>query len=389
MTHRFFSTMALTVSLAALTIVSCTKKEEGAGNGVQGEKIRIGLFQSLTGETATFGQNTRKGAEIALEQVNAAGGVHGKQVELVVYDTQSKPEETSAVVTKMITQDNVVGIIGEVASRLSLVAADKAMQFKTPMLSSASTNPDVTKKGAYVFRICFIDPFQGEVMAKFAGENLKAKTAAVIRDVKQDYSVGLADYFIKAFTAHGGKIVTDISYQSGETDFRAQLTDVKGKKADVIFVPGYYGDVALIIQQARKLGLNQPLLGGDGWESEDLVKVAGKAPLENTYFSNHYAPDTTDAAAQGFIEVYKKKHNGDRPDAMAALGFDAVHVMVDALKRAPAPTREDLKNALTATKDFAGVTGKITIDGDRNALKSAVVLKNVNGLPTFFATVNP
>lgn len=381
MTQRNFSKMALLVCFAALAIVSCTKKQ--ASN-----TVRIGLFQSLTGETATFGQNTRKGAELALEQINAAGGVHGKQLELVVYDTQSKPEETSAVVTKMITQDNVVGIIGEVASRLSLVAADKAMQFKTPMLSSASTNPDVTKKGPYVFRICFIDPFQGEVMAKFASENLNAKTAAVIRDVKQDYSVGLADFFIKAFTAKGGKIVTDISYQSGETDFRAQLTDVKGKKPDVVFIPGYYGDVALIVQQARKLGLNQPLLGGDGWESEDLVKVAGKGPLENTYFSNHYAPDTTDPAAQAFIEAFKAKHS-DRPDAMAALGFDAVHVMADALKRSPAVGREELKAALTSTKDFAGVTGKITLDGDRNAVKSAVVLKNVNGLPTFFATVNP
>ena len=351
----------------------------------------IGHYASLTGETATFGQSTKRGVDLALEQFNAAGGLNGKQIKVITYDTQSKPEEASAVVTKLITQDNVLAYLGEVASRLSLVAGDKAMQFKTPMISPASTNPDVTKKGEYVFRVCFIDPFQGEVMAKFASENLKAKTAAVIRDVKQDYSMGLADYFIKAFKAKGGQIVTDTSFQSGESDFRAQLTEVKAKNPDVVFVPGYYGDVALITQQARKLGLKQPLLGGDGWESPDLLKVAGKAALENTYYSNHYAPDTTDAAAVSFIAAFEKKYNV-RPDAMAALGFDAFNVLMDSLKRAKALTREDVKNAIAETKDVKGVTGNITLDKDRNPVKSAVVLKfsgEGSGGYKFFATVNP
>lgn len=391
MNQKFFSKMALLVSFLALSIVSCTKKEEAnqSGSPAVGDKIRIGHFAALTGEVATFGQSTKKGVDLAQEQFNAAGGLNGKMVEVITYDDQSKPEEVSAVVTKLITQDNVLALLGEVASRLSLVAADKAMQFKTPMLSPSSTNPDVTKKGEYVSRICFIDPFQGEVMAKFALENLKAKTAVVIRDVKQDYSVGLADFFTKAFVAKGGTILSDISYQSGESDFRAQLTEVKSKKPDIIFLPGYYGDVALIVQQARKLGIKQPILGGDGWESEDLLKVAGKAALENTYYSNHYAPDTKDAGAQAFIKSFKEKYNGETPDAMAALGFDAFNVLMNAMKNAKELTREEIKNALIATKDFPAVTGRITLDENRNAVKSAVVLKFVDGKATYFSTVDP
>ncbi len=383
---KLFSQAVLTLSILALSIVSCTKKEEVSQPT---DKIRLGHFAALTGETATFGQSTKKGVDLAMEQFNAAGGFNGKMVEVITYDDQSKPEETSAVVTKLITQDNVLAIIGEVASRLSLVAADKAMQFKVPMLSPSSTNPAVTLKGEYVSRICFIDPFQGEVMAKFALENLKAKNAVVIRDVKQDYSVGLADYFIKAFEAKGGKILTDISYQSGESDFRAQLTEVKSKNPDVIFLPGYYGDVALIVQQARKLGIKKPILGGDGWESEDLLKVAGKAALENTYYSNHYAPDTKDPSAQSFIQSFKARYNGETPDAMAALGFDAFNVLMHALKNAKSISREDLKNALVQTKDFPAVTGKITLDKNRDAVKSAVVLKFVDGKATYFSTVDP
>lgn len=391
MNQKFFSKMVLLVSFSALAIVSCTKKEEAnqSGSPVVGDKIKIGHYAALTGEVATFGQSTKKGVDLAMEQFNAAGGLNGKLVEVITYDDQSKPEEVSAVVTKLITQDNVLAILGEVASRLSLVAADKAMQFKTPMLSPSSTNPAVTQKGEYVSRICFIDPFQGEVMAKFAFENLKAKNAVVIRDVKQDYSVGLADFFTKAFLAKGGKILSDISYQSGESDFRAQLTEVKSKKPDIIFLPGYYGDVALIVQQARKMGIKQPILGGDGWESEDLLKVAGKAALENTYYSNHYAPDTKDPGAQRFIQSFKEKYNNETPDAMAALGFDAFNVMVNAMKNAKELTREEIKNALVATKDFQAVTGKITLDKDRNAVKSAVVLKFVDGKATYFSTVDP
>jgi branched-chain amino acid transport system substrate-binding protein len=389
MNQKFFSKVALVVSFFALAIVSCTKKEEASKSPALGDKILVGQFAALTGEVATFGQSTKKGVELAMDQFNETGGLNGKKVEVITYDDQSKPEEVSAVVTKLITQDNVLAILGEVASRLSLVAADKAMQFKTPMISPSSTNPAVTQKGDYIFRICFIDPFQGEVMAKFARENLKAKTAAVIRDVKQDYSVGLADFFTKAFLAKGGKVLTDTSYQSGDSDFRAQLTEVKSQNPDVIFLPGYYGDVALIVQQARKLGLKQPILGGDGWESEDLLKVAGKTALENTYYSNHYAPDTKDSSAQSFIQSFKAKYDGENPDAMAALGYDAFNVLMNAMKRAKSLARDDIRAAIAETRDFPGVTGKITLNAERNAVKSAVVLKYVDGKPTYFATIQP
>lgn len=391
--------LSIGILLGSLALASCTKKEgtvetaappsaaSAAVNYDNADKILLGHYASLTGEIAAFGVATREGVDLAMEQFNAAGGFKGKKIDVITYDDQGKPEEAASTITKLITQDKVLGVIGEVASSLSLVAADVAMRNQTPMLSPSSTNPDVTKKGDYVFRICFIDPFQGEVMAKFASENLKAKTAVVIRDVKQDYSVGLANFFVKAFEAKGGKIILDTSYQSKDTDFKAQLTDAKSKNPDVIFVPGYYNDVALLIKQARGMGLKQPILGGDGWESEDLAKVAGKA-VDGSYYSNHYAPDTKDPSAQAFISSYKAKYNRT-PDAMAALGFDAFNVMVDAMKRSKSLTRNELKAALAETKDFPGVTGKITIDKDRNAVKSAVVLKYEGGKPKYYSTVNP
>lgn len=383
---KHLSIAALAFCFAALGIASCTKKQDGAT--VVGDTIRLGHYAALTGEIANFGQSTKKGVDLAMEQLNAKGGFKGKKVEVITYDDQGKPEEAASTITKLITQDNVVAVLGEVASSLSIVAADVAQRFKTPMLSPSSTNPAVTKKGEYIFRICFIDPFQGEVMAKFARTHLKAKTAAVIRDVKQDYSVGLADFFVKAFEASGGKVLTDTSYQSKDTDFKAQLTEIKGKNPDVIFVPGYYNDVALIIKQGRQLGLKQPFLGGDGWESPDLAKVAGAKAVEGSYFSNHYAPDTQDSAAKAFIEAFKARYN-ETPDAMAALGYDAFNVMIDAMSRAKSLSKDDIRAALAETKDFGGVTGKITINGERNAVKSAVVLKYENGKPRYFATVEP
>lgn len=377
-----FGASLVTVGLT-LGLFSCTKKQEANSN-----EILVGHFASLTGQIANFGQSTKKGVDLAQKQFNAAGGLNGKQVKVITYDDQGKPEEAAAAITKLISQDNVLGVLGEVASSLSLVAADVAMRSKTPMLSPSSTNPDVTKKGEYIFRICFIDPFQGEVMAQFAKDTLKASTAAILRDVKNDYSVGLANFFAKAFEASGGKVVLDTSYQERDVDFKAQLTDIKAKKPDVIFVPGYYNDVALIARQARSLGLNQPLLGGDGWESEDLFKVAGDA-INGSYYSNHYSPDSSDPVTQKFIADFKAEYGGSTPDSMAALGFDAFNIMMDAMKRAKSLTRDEIKNALAQTKDYPGATGKITINNERNAVKSAVVLKIEKGKAIYSSTVNP
>ena len=398
MIRRYSLLIAATMAFTAIGLLSCTKKPEGGlapvannNNNIvspMNEKIILGHYASLTGEVANFGQATKKGVDLAMEQYNAKGGYNGKKVEVITYDDQGKPEEAASTITKLITQDKVLAVIGEVASSLSIVAADVAMRFKTPMISPSSTNPTVTQKGEYIFRICFIDPFQGKVMAKFAGENLKAKTAAVFRDLKQDYSVGLANFFTEAFEKQGGKVVLDTSYQSKDTDFKAQLTEIKAKNPDIIFLPGYYNDVALIMKQGRQLGLKQPFLGGDGWESEDLVKVAGKA-AEGSYYSNHYALDTKDPSAQDFIKSFKARYNGETPDAMAALGFDAFNVMMDALKRAKTQDKEGLRAAIAETTNFPAVTGSITLDSFRNAVKSAVVLKVENGKPHFFSTVNP
>lgn len=381
------SLITLALCSLALIVTSCTKREHGSA-AVKTDEIVLGHYASLTGQIAQFGQSTEKGLRMALKEYNDAGGFNGKPVKVVTYDDQGKPEEAASTITKLITQDHVIGVIGEVASSLSLVAADVAMRNKTPMLSPSSTNPEVTKKGAYIFRICFIDPFQGQVMAKFSKDTLKAKTAAVLRDVKNDYSVGLANYFTKAFEEKGGKVVIDTSYQEKDLDFKAQLTEIKAKNPDVIFIPGYYNDVALIAKQARSLGLKQPLLGGDGWESEDLFKVGGAA-VNGTYYSTHYAPDTKDAAVQKFVANYKKAYNNETPDAMAALGYDALYVMMDALKRAKSISRDGLKDALAETKDFNAVTGKITLNNERNAVKSAVVLKVEGGKAKFFSSVDP
>ena len=353
----------------------------------ESDEILVGHFSSLTGEIANFGKSTENGVRLALEEFNAAGGLNGKKVKVITVDTASKQEETQAMVTKLITQDKVLAVIGEVASSLSLVAADVAMRNKTPMISPSSTNPAVTKKGKYIFRICFIDPFQGEVMAKFAREKLKAKTAAVFTDVKQDYSVGLAKFFKAAFEANGGKIVIDTSYQQKDVDFKGQLTEIKAKNPDVIFVPGYYNEVALIARQARSLGIKQPLLGGDGWESEDLFNIAGKS-IDGSYYSTHFAPDTKDPGAQHFLKAYKAKY-GSSPDGMAALGYDAFNVLMDSMKRAKSLSRDDIRDAIEKTAGLQGVTGKITINDEHNAVKSAVVLRTEGKAAKFFTSVDP
>ncbi len=369
---------------AALVVASCTKKEAETTNP---NEILVGHFASLHGDTANFGISSDNGVKMAMDEINAAGGVNGKKITVITEDTLSRQEDTQAVVTKLITQKNVTALIGEVASSLSLVAADVAMRNRTPMISPASTNPAVTKKGKYIFRICFIDPFQGQVMAKFAREKLHAKTAAILRDVQQQYSVGLADFFQKSFEAMGGKIIIDTSYQSKDVDFKGQLTDIKGKKPDVIFVPGYYNEVGLIARQARELGIKQPLLGGDGWESEALFKIAGKA-IDGSYYSNHFAPDTKDPHAQKFLKGYKARY-GVAADAMAALGYDALYVLADAMKRAKSLAKDDIRDAIQNTKDFPGITGRITINEERNAVKPAVVLRTENNAAKFFTSVEP
>ena len=380
----------LFVFLAAVLVAGCNKQSggEGSGAGGGGGTIKIGEFASLTGKEATFGISSHEGTLMAIEEINAAGGVLGKKLELLTEDTQSKPGEPATVVNKLVARDGVVAMLGEVASSRSLEAAPICQQNKIPMVSPSSTNPKVTQTGDYIFRVCFIDPFQGTVMANFATKTLKAKKVAVFTDVKSDYSKGLAQFFKESVVKNGGQIVSELDFNGGDKDFKAQLTAIKAANPDAIFVPGYYTDAALICIQAKQLGLNVPLMGGDGWESEKLVEI-GKDAVEGQYFSTHYHPDVGSDKSKQFVANYKKRWNGKTPDALAACGYDSAIVLADAMKRAGSTDGTKVRDAIAATKDFEAVTGKLTINPQRDATKSAVILQVKGGKFAYLETVSP
>jgi branched-chain amino acid transport system substrate-binding protein len=377
---RLFTLWLLGIS-ALLVASSCSPTAS------ESSEIVIGEYGSLTGTAATFGTSSRNGIDMAIDEVNKAGGVLGKKVRVIVEDDQTKPEEAQTVVTKLISKDRVVAVLGEVASSRSLAAAPVAQQNGIPMISPSSTNPKVTQVGDYIFRVCFIDPFQGLVMAKFATNTLKVKNVAVLRDIKNDYSVGLADVFIDNFKKMGGKIVADQSYSEGDTDFSAQLTSIKSANPQAVFVPGYYTEVGLIARQAKKLGLNATLMGGDGWDSPKLVEIGGEA-LNGTYFSNHYSVDDPSPAIKKFVADYKARFN-EAPDALAALAYDAAHILIESMRKANSTEGTKLRDAIAQTANYPGVTGNITIDKDRNSVKPAVVLQVKDGKLAFVETITP
>ncbi len=368
----------LAIAFLCFTASSCNKKQEAG--------IPVGQFASLTGGQATFGQSTDKGVQLALEEINASGGVLGQPLRMITKDNQSKPGETSTLVRELITRDKVVALIGEVASGRSLEAAPIAQRSGIPMISPASTNEKVTETGDHIFRVCFIDPFQGTVCAKFASK-LGAKKAAIITDVSKDYSLGLAKSFKQEFTKNGGIITGEQSYSGGDKDFSAQLTAIKSANPEVVFLPAYYTEAPLIIRQARQLGITVPFIGGDGWDSSELVGVGGAA-VEGCYFSNHFSNQSTDPQVVAFVEAYRKKYNED-PDAMVALGYDSLRLLADAMKRAGTTDPAKVNAAITATKDFPGVTGKITLDEHRNPTKPAVILQVKNGKFAYVETIAP
>jgi branched-chain amino acid transport system substrate-binding protein len=369
--------MAAVVALAALSAPAYCQ-----------ETIKIGEYASLTGKEAAFGQSSHKGTLLAVEQVNAAGGVLGRQIELVSDDNQSKQGESATIVKKLIFRDKVVGILGEVASMRSLEAAPICQVYKVPMISPSSTNPKVTQIGNYIFRVCFIDPFQGTVMAKFAKDTLKMHRVAVVTSVSSAYSVGLSKYFMERFTTDGGEVAIEQKYTEGDKDFNAQLTAIKAAGVEGIYVSGYYTEAALICKQARDLGITVPLFGGDGWEAPELVEIGGAA-VDGCYYSTHYSPQSDTPIVKNFVAKFQARYGGETPDAMAALGYDSLEVMVDAIRRAGSTDGAAIRDALSATKDFPGVTGVTTIDKDRNASKAAVVDEVVDGKFKFVQSVAP
>ncbi len=395
---RFARVMA--VAAVALAVAGCGQKKQEeaktqaaapAAAPAASDTILIGHVASLTGEQATFGESTDNGIKLAIGEANAKGGVKGKKLVLKTYDDQGKPEEAAVSATRLIVQDKAAVLLGEVASSRSLAMAPIADANKVPMISPTSTNPRVTKDGdktrPYVFRVCFIDPFQGTVMAKFARENLKLKKVAILRDVGNDYSVGLADYFAAKFKELGGEIVSDQSFKAGDQDFKAQLTAIKPKKPELIYVPAYYTDVALIGRQARELGIKVPLAGGDGWDSAKLFEVAQGA-LDGSFFSNHYTHENPAPLIQNFVKKYKETY-GSVPDALAALGYDAALVAIDSMNRAADLTGPGIRDAIEKTADFQGVAGRITLDANHNAVKSAVVIGIEKNAGKYVTTVEP
>jgi branched-chain amino acid transport system substrate-binding protein len=353
-----------------------------------GDTIKVGEFASLTGKEATFGTSSHEGTVLAIEQVNAAGGVLGKKLELLTEDDQTKAGEPANAVNKLISKDGVVAILGEVASSRSLEAAPICQQNKIPMISPASTNPTVTQQGDYIFRVCFNDIFQGGALANFASGTLNAKKVAILTDVKSDYSKGLARSFKEKFTSNGGQIGIELDFNGGDKDFKGQLTSIKNDEPDAIFLPGYYNDVALICIQAKQLGMNIPIFGGDGWESESLLSI-GQDAMEGHYFSTHCSIEQPTPEMTSFVDAYKKRFNGKTPDAMAVLGYDSALVLADAIKRAGTTEGPALRDAIAATKDFAGASGKISLNENRDAVKALVFIQIKGGKFTYNATVNP
>lgn len=382
MTRRFQSVLAA----LPFVLAGCaggTPETPAAGT------ILIGEYGSLTGSEATFGQSTHNGVLLAVDQINAAGGVNGKQVAVKTYDDQGKTQEAGTAVTRLITDDKVVAVIGEVASSLSIAGGRVAQQYGVPMISPSSTNAQVTEVGDMIFRVCFVDAFQGYVVAKFAHDDLHATKAAILYDQAQAYSTGLKGDFAREYTGMGGVIVgTPQAYTGGDIDFGAQLTTIRDLQPDVIFLPGYYTDVANIAIQAKKLGVTATLLGGDGWDSAELAKIGGDA-IEGAYYSNHYSHQEQRPAVQEFVKAYQTKYTGETPDGLAALGYDAAMLLFDAMKRSPSLGGTDLAAAIAATKDYPGVTGAITIDPHRDARKQAVVVQMKGGAPTYVTTVAP
>lgn len=359
------------------------------GCGIQNVtgQIKIGAVTCLTGELSTFGVSSKQGADLAVGEINSAGGVLGQPIDLIVEDNGSKAGETATIFRKFVSQDKVAAILGDLTSSATMEGAPIAQDAKIPMLTPSATNVAITKVGNYIFRSCFVDPFTGRIMAKFALDQLKAKQAIVITDVKQDYSIGLTEAIRQYFVANGARILTELSYSSGDTNFRTQLTEVRMAHPDVIFLPGYYTEAALILRQAKQLGIDCPFVGGEGWDSPALIQIAGKS-ADGNYYTDHFSANDPSPIVQKFVQEYRAKY-GSIPDALAALWYDGARLMAQALQRARSADPEKIRDALAGTRDFEGVTGRISIDENRNAAKPGVILKIENGALKMVQQVSP
>src|SRR5712691_46459 len=372
---------------AALAVVACRAGREPQPTTHEASEIPIGVYLALTGPEASFGNASAQGIKLAAEEINGSGGVLGRKIRLLIEDDQGKAEEAASVVTKLITSDNVPAILGENSSNQSLAAAPICQSNKVPMISVSSTNPAVTKKGDFIFRVCFTDPYQGKALATFVTNTLKAKTAGVLVDRKNDYSVGLAEYFSKEFAALGGKVVAEQSYSVGDTEFRPQLVAVRSAKPDIIFIPGFYTEAGQIAIQARDLGIRAPFVGGDGWDSPTVIQIGGKS-VDNTYFSDHYFVGDPRPLVQRFVSEIRKR-SGKDPEANSALGYDAMQILAMGIRKAGSLDRQKIRDAIAATTDYQGVSGTITMGPTRDPIKPVAIIKIENGKMNFAGWVKP
>jgi branched-chain amino acid transport system substrate-binding protein len=375
--------LAIVLTLAMVFMVSAvaTAQKKSAAAG----PVKIGAYLPMTGAVAAYGQMEWDGVQVAHKMMPK---VLGKDIKLFLVDTKSDKIEAANAVERLIKKDKVVAIIGEAISGNSMAGGPIAEMNQIPVISPTATNPLVTQGKKYYFRACFIDPFQGEVAAKLAINNLKAKTAAVIVDIAQDYCVGLANFFVKSFTKAGGKVVSTTYIQTGDQDFSAQLSAVQAAKPDIIYAPNYYTEDALMAKQARDLGITAPILTGDGAQAPELIQIGGKA-VEGMYFTGHFNVDAvTTKLGKEFVEFYKKENKKD-PDAFTALGADAYFILIDAIHRAGSTNGPKVRDALAHTKNFQGISGNISIGEDGNAVKSVVINEVKNGKFVYVTTVNP
>jgi branched-chain amino acid transport system substrate-binding protein len=342
----------------------------------------------MTGAEATYGQSAHQGMALAIQQVNEEGGIQGRRIRLVTLDSMGRPDESARAITKLINQPEVMAILTGVVSSNALAMTPIAQQYQIPFIATISTHPKVTSQGDYIFRVCLMDSFQGEVMARFAIDNLKLKKAVILQDHKSDYSIGLAEKFSSTFSSKGGEVLMTQTYSAGDVDFKSQLTAVRAKKPDMIYIPGYYTDVSLIARQARELGMEIPLLGGDGWDSPKLKEIGGDA-LSGSYFSASYSPEAGISQLKKFQSDYKRVFNSI-PDGLAVTGYEGAQVLVNALKRVKTLSRLEIRNALSSSQVFQTLTGSLSFDSSRNAIRSAVVLQiEKGGGLKYQATLSP
>lgn len=387
-------TIALILTLAFLLTIAAGCGASKPAQPAAPKEILVGANFELSGNVATFGVSIMNAIEMAVGEINAAGGVLGTPLKVVKADNKSDAAESTNVATKLVTQDKVLALIGPVTSTNVLAASPVATQYKIPLLTPTGTASKLTveddgKVKEFIFRNCFIDPFQGLVGANFCLNTLKAKTAAIFEEKNSDYAKGLCAVFEENFKAKGGQIVSKEAFVTEDKDFRATLTKIIATKPDVLYVPSYYEQDGLIAKQARELGYTNPIVGADGWDSGKLLEIAGAAALQNVFFTNHYSAFSTDPKVVKFVNDYKTKY-GSVPDALAALGYDAAYLIADAVKRAGAADSAKIKDALAATKNFTGVTGTFSMDEKHNPIKSAVILSfDKDGNQIYVESVNP